>query len=63
MIRNTATKHAPWVVVPADNKWFTRLLVVTTIVDALSGLNLKYPKLSEGQYAELKAARKQLEKE
>jgi PPK2 family polyphosphate:nucleotide phosphotransferase len=63
MIRNTATKHAPWVVVPADNKWFTRLLVVATIVDALSGLKLEYPKVSEGERAELKAARKQLEQE
>jgi PPK2 family polyphosphate:nucleotide phosphotransferase len=63
MIRNTATKHAPWVVVPADNKWFTRLLVVTTIVDALSGLKLEYPKVSEGERAELKVARKQLEQE
>jgi PPK2 family polyphosphate:nucleotide phosphotransferase len=63
MIRNTATKHAPWVVVPADNKWFTRLLVVITIVDALSGLKLEYPKVSEDERAELKAARKQLEQE
>lgn len=63
MIRNTASKHAPWVVVPADNKWFTRLLVVATIVDALSGMNLEYPKLSEQQRAELRAARKQLERQ
>jgi len=63
MIRNTATEYAPWVVVPADNKWFSRLLVVATIVDALSSLDLEYPKLSETQLAELKAARKQLERE
>jgi PPK2 family polyphosphate:nucleotide phosphotransferase len=63
MIRNTASKHAPWVLVPADNKWFTRLLVVATIVDALSGMNLEYPKLSEQQRAELRAARKQLERQ
>lgn len=63
MIRNTASKHAPWVVVPADNKWFTRLLVVATIVDTLSGLDLEYPKVSEEQRAALRAARKQLEKE
>lgn len=63
MIRNTASEHAPWVVVPADNKWFTRLLVVATIVDALSEMNLEYPKLSEEKMAALKAARKQLEKE
>jgi len=63
MIRNTASEHAPWVVVPADNKWFTRLLVVATIVDALSGMNLEYPKVSKEQRAELEVARKLLEKE
>ncbi len=63
MIRNTASEHAPWVVVPADNKWFTRLLVVATIVDALSQLKLEYPKLGQEQRAELNAARKLLEKE
>jgi len=63
MIRNTATEHAPWIVVPADNKWFSRLLVVATIVDALHSMDLKYPKLDDAQYADLKAARKKLEKE
>jgi PPK2 family polyphosphate:nucleotide phosphotransferase len=63
MIRNTASEHAPWVVVPADNKWFSRLLVVATVVDALSDMKLEYPKLSEEKMAELKAARKELEKE
>ena len=63
MIRNTASEHAPWVVVPADNKWFSRLLVVATVVDALSELKLEYPKVSEEKLAELKAARKELEKE
>jgi PPK2 family polyphosphate:nucleotide phosphotransferase len=63
MIRNTASKRAPWVVVPADNKWFTRLLVVATIVDALSGMSLEYPKVTEQKRAELRAARKQLAKE
>ncbi len=63
MIRNTASEHAPWVVVPADNKWFTRLLVVATVVDALSEMNLEYPKLSEEKVAALRAARKELEKE
>ncbi len=63
MIRNTAAEHAPWVVVPADNKWFSRLLVVATIVDALNSLDLHYPKLSEGQLEELNQARRQLEKE
>ena len=63
MIRNTATEQAPWVVAPADNKWFTRLVVVATIVDALANLNLHYPRLSAEQLKELEAARKQLEKE
>src|SRR6266851_1251123 len=58
MIRNTASEHAPWVVVPADNKWFTRLLVVATVVDALSEMNLEYPKLSEEKMGELRAVRK-----
>jgi PPK2 family polyphosphate:nucleotide phosphotransferase len=62
MIRNTATEHAPWVVAPADHKWFTRLLVVATIVDTLSSLKLEYPKVTAGQMAELREARKQLEK-
>jgi PPK2 family polyphosphate:nucleotide phosphotransferase len=63
MIRNTASEHAPWVIVPADNKWFSRLLVVATIVDTLANLNLEYPKVSPAQMAELKEARKHLEKE
>ncbi len=63
MIRNTATEYAPWIVVPADNKWFSRLLVVATIVDALSSLDLEYPKLTTAQITALKEARKQLEKE
>jgi PPK2 family polyphosphate:nucleotide phosphotransferase len=61
MIIATATEDAPWVIAPADNKWFTRLLVVATIVDALAGLDLEYPKLTREQLAELKAARRKLE--
>jgi PPK2 family polyphosphate:nucleotide phosphotransferase len=61
MIRATATEHAPWVIAPADNKWFTRLLVVATIVDTLAGLNLEYPKVTKKQTADLKAARKKLQ--
>lgn len=63
MIRNTATEYAPWVIAPADNKWFTRLLVVATIVDTLGNLNLEYPKLTAAQVAALKEARKRLAKE
>jgi PPK2 family polyphosphate:nucleotide phosphotransferase len=63
MIRNTATEHAPWIVVPADNKWFSRLVVASTVVDVLGNLDLKYPKVSKAELAELKQAKKQLEKE
>ena len=44
MIRNTATEHAPWYVVPADNKWFTRLVVSTVVVDTLESLDLRIPR-------------------
>jgi PPK2 family polyphosphate:nucleotide phosphotransferase len=63
MIRNTATECAPWVIVPADNKWFSRLLVVMTVVASLDRLNLQYPKVSAAEKAGLKEARKHLEKE
>ena len=43
MIRNTASEEAPWYVVPADNKWFTRLVVSTVLVDTLEDLKLAYP--------------------
>jgi PPK2 family polyphosphate:nucleotide phosphotransferase len=62
-IRHTAHEHAPWYVVPADNKWFTRLVVAAAVVDALEALNLKYPKVSGEQKAELEKARQQLAKE
>jgi len=60
MIQHTASEHAPWYVVPADNKWFTRIVVAAAIVDALKALNLGYPKIDGAQKAELQAARKQL---
>jgi PPK2 family polyphosphate:nucleotide phosphotransferase len=63
MIRHTATEHAPWYCVPADNKWFTRLVVSAAIVDKLSTLNLKYPKVDGPKRAELEEARKVLESE
>jgi PPK2 family polyphosphate:nucleotide phosphotransferase len=63
MIRNTASEYAPWVVVPADNKWFSRLLVVATVVDALSEMKLEYPKVSKENLTALQAAREELEKE
>ena len=63
MIRNTATKHAPWYVVPADNKWFTRLVVSTVIVDTLESLKLEYPKVDPAKRKELDAAKQGLLKE
>jgi PPK2 family polyphosphate:nucleotide phosphotransferase len=60
MIANTATPHAPWFVIPADNKWFTRLAVAAAIVDTLDGLNLSYPKVNTQKRKELKAAQELL---
>ena len=61
MIAATSSKHAPWYVVPADNKWYTRLVVAAAIVDALEELKLSYPKISGEQRKQLAAARKELE--
>lgn len=60
MIANTATQHAPWYVVPADNKWFTRLVVSTVIVETLQSLDLAYPKVDGAKKKELEAAKKVL---
>jgi PPK2 family polyphosphate:nucleotide phosphotransferase len=62
-IRATASKHAPWFVVPADNKWFTRLVVAAAIVEALEKLDLKYPEIDAAKRKELAAARAALLKE
>jgi PPK2 family polyphosphate:nucleotide phosphotransferase len=60
MIRNTASEEAPWYVVPADNKWFTRLVISTVLVDTLESLNLSYPKVDPAKRKELEAAKKLL---
>jgi len=60
MIRATATPWAPWYVVPADHKWFTRAVVAGAVIDALASLDLHYPEVDEGKRAELAAARKAL---
>jgi len=60
MIRQTATDCAPWYVVPADHKWFTRLVVAEVIVDAMKSLNLKYPEVDPAKRKELAAATKEL---
>jgi len=57
MIQNTATKDAPWYVVPADNKWFTRVVVAAAVIDALDSLDLAYPEVSKEQLKELAAAK------
>ena len=61
-IRHTASPEAPWYVVPADKKWFTRLVVAEAIVDALDSLDLAFPKLDATALAELRAARALLER-
>jgi PPK2 family polyphosphate:nucleotide phosphotransferase len=62
-IKGTASGHAPWFVVPADNKWFTRLVVAGAIVDALERLDLDYPKVDKNQQNALKQARELLASE
>jgi PPK2 family polyphosphate:nucleotide phosphotransferase len=60
MIRETSSPYAPWYVVPADNKWYTRVVVAGAIVDALERLDLSFPTPDKAQLAELAAARKAL---
>ena len=62
MIRATATPEAPWHVVPADNKWFTHLVVVSAIIDRLEALDLTYPKPDRTKLRQLRAARLALER-
>jgi hypothetical protein len=60
MIRNTATKHAPWYVIPADNKWFTRVVVAAAVVETLASLAPDYPKVSQARLKEFAATKKAL---
>jgi polyphosphate kinase 2 (PPK2 family) len=60
MIRNTATKDSPWYVVPADNKWFTRVVVASAVIETLAGLKLAYPRVDDAKRAEISSARKAL---
>jgi PPK2 family polyphosphate:nucleotide phosphotransferase len=57
MIRNTATKDSPWYVVPADNKWFTRLVVAAAVIETLASLELEYPEVGEEKIKELAEAK------
>jgi PPK2 family polyphosphate:nucleotide phosphotransferase len=61
MIQNTATKNSPWYVVPADNKWFTRLVVAAAVIDTLASLDLEYPEVGEEKLRELAEAKKLLQ--
>ena len=63
MVRNTSTKLAPWYVVPADHKWFTRLVVAEAVIDAMESLDLSFPKVDAERRKELKDARAVLEHE
>jgi PPK2 family polyphosphate:nucleotide phosphotransferase len=63
MVRRTSTEHAPWHVVPADHKWFTRLAVATTMVETLERLDLRFPKLDDAALRDLQRARRALMRE
>ncbi len=60
MIRSTATKRSPWYVIPADNKWFTRIAVASAVIDTLDGLDLHYPEVGKEKLAELADTKKKL---
>ena len=62
-IRATASKHAPWFVVPADKRWFTRLVVAAAIVEAVEQLDLTYPKVDAEMKKELARMRAALARE
>ena len=62
MIQETATKHAPWYVVPADNKWFTRVVVAAAVIEALADLDLTYPQVGQDKLKELATAKDKLSK-
>jgi PPK2 family polyphosphate:nucleotide phosphotransferase len=61
MIRHTSSVHAPWFVVPADNKWFTRLVVGAAVIDAMEDMSLAFPTMDRAQRQALAAARAELD--
>jgi PPK2 family polyphosphate:nucleotide phosphotransferase len=63
MIQNTATPDAPWYVVPADNKWFTRIVVAAAVIDTLASLDLHYPVVDKAKLKELQLVKKTLMEE
>ena len=62
-INETSKDYAPWFVIPADNKWFTRVAAIQIIIDAMEKMDLKYPELSEKETLALEDAKKELESE
>ena len=60
LIRKTATKHSPWYVVPANNKWFTRVVVAAAVVDTLASLDLAYPQVDKARLEEIASAKRAL---
>ena len=62
-IKGTAAKHAPWYVVPADNKWFTRIVVAAAVIDTLASLGLEYPHMSEEKLKELAGVERALKRQ
>src|SRR5207249_9456478 len=60
MIQETAMNESPWYVVPADNKWFTRVVVAAAVIEALASLDLEYPEVGEEKLKELAMAKKKL---
>jgi hypothetical protein len=63
VIRHTSKPFAPWYVVPADHKWFARVVIGSAIVSALEGLNLRFPRVDKGSEVEFAEVRKALESE
>jgi PPK2 family polyphosphate:nucleotide phosphotransferase len=63
MIRHTSSQDAPWYVIPADHKWFTRLVVAGAVVDALQDLDLEYPKMDAAKREELRLVQAELERD
>ena len=63
LLRHTSARHAPWIVVPADHKWFGRVVISSAIVDAMERLNLHFPEVAKGDRDELQKVRVALEKE
>jgi hypothetical protein len=60
MIRHTSARHAPWHVVPADHKWFARVVIGSTIVSALDRLDLRFPEVDKADRSEFKQVREAL---